>query len=226
MANTIPRHMEDHHLVMEGDNTLIFFEIKVYDTILTANQPEGYYNELVEADGFARKVLILLAPRNYYAFDDYDTRLSNVKTERTNILTKIIYWEDIAELIVKNEIETASPIFHEFYKFLDRWFKLQINLTQEDMNIIFNKQFPASLHKLTELIDGINDDFQKLGYQLKFQGSSYWEEYGYYFTTKDESTIFFGIWFDYWEKYGEPFCISMEEPTEESKSRFDQAIRK
>lgn len=211
-------------LVYINTETIVIYEIKVSEAVLTSNQPEGYYRELFDSKDHKRRILVLLVQKGYYDLNNYHKRLAAVKQEKDSIITKTIFWEEIAEQLSESGLIDTSPVLLEFYKFLNDWFTPNVILNSNDMEIIFNKSLPQSLGKLTMFIDQIAADFLKLGYTNKFQGSSHWEQYGYYFILPNEETLFFGIWWDYWEESGSPFCISVEEPSTEAIEKFQEVV--
>ncbi|MBK9422987.1 MAG: hypothetical protein IPN54_02370 [Bacteroidetes bacterium] len=50
--------------------------------------------------------------------------------------------------------------------------------------------------------------------------------HGFYFTTRKEEHLFFGIWFDYWEMEGKLVCITLEEADDNIISKFYDVVAK
>ena len=103
----------------------ILFEIKVYNTSLTLNQPTAYYNYLKTKNTKKHKALILIAPDNYYDLDRYNRELSVINDNNDEIFTQIIYWNDIVRQIEKKDIPEISPLFKEYTNFLTVGFQMK-----------------------------------------------------------------------------------------------------
>jgi len=80
-------------LVISTQTLEIYIEIKVWNTILTNNQPEGYLKELERIDK-NEKLLVLLTPKNYKYLKVYNERK---KLFNSKIRTQTIFWSDIIE---------------------------------------------------------------------------------------------------------------------------------
>lgn len=89
------------------------------------------------------------------------------------------------------------------------------------MDIIFDKQFPESLHKTTSLIDRLYQKIKSSNFITFMSRSQYWEEYGFYIEIQDDKeAFFFGIWFDYWEQFGKPLVIAVPLSKEDLVNAF------
>jgi hypothetical protein len=195
-------------LALITEETEILFEIKVYDTVLTYNQPSGYYNYLKSKSIRENKALILIVPNDYYDLIKYDVILKSIQGESDNIYTQVIYWDTIANLITSLELETMSLLFQEYSCFLTSWFHMNsINLDTLNVTTMFGKEFPESLEKTLEIIDNVFKEFKKRGYVIKFTSSKHFDEYGFNFISPNDDVFYFGMWFDYWKNSGNPICI-------------------
>ncbi|MCF8369267.1 MAG: hypothetical protein K9G76_09515 [Bacteroidales bacterium] len=209
------------------ENVEILFEIKVYNTTLTENQPKGYYTYLSKISKAKIKGLILIIPEDYYNLGYYNECLQSIKKEEDNIFTQIISWESILKIITGNEINEISPLFSEYSVFIDKWFNIS-SIFYDNLNIttMFGKHFPESLKRTTNIIDNVYNEFKKRDYNLKWSSDRYFSEYGFYFNLLDEDDkLFFGIWFDYWLNYGNPVCIALESDNSKTISSFHKGIK-
>ncbi len=224
---TLPDHGRPD-LALIKDDVEILFEIKVYNTTLTENQPKGYYTYLSKNCKAKTKGLILIIPENYYNQKYYDDCLQSMKNDEDNIYTQTITWESIIKIITDNEINEISPLFLEYSDFVDTWFSVSsIYFDSLNVTTMFGKQFPESLQKTKDIIEKLFKEFQKSGYQLKWSGKKDFSEYGFYFILPDEEDrLFFGIWFDYWLHSGNPVCIALLSDNSDSKYRFHEGLKR
>ena len=189
----------------------ILFEIKVYNTSLTLNQPTAYYNYLKTKNTKKHKALILIAPDNYYDLDRYNRELSVINDNNDEIFTQIIYWNDIVRQIEKKDIPEISPLFKEYTNFLTVGFQMKsIFLDSLNVTNMFGKEFPESLFKTLVIVDNVFRELKKQKFKVWRTNDKYFEEYGFAFQLPDDEVIFFGMWFDYWRDNGNPICIGLD----------------
>ncbi len=213
-------------LALITDDIEILFEIKVYNTSLTENQPKGYYTYLKEDSKARAKGLILIIPENYYDLKTYNANLESVKKDTDNIFTQVIHWETISKLITDNELEITSPLFAEYSEFIVDWFQLR-TIFYDSLNTftMFGKRFPESLKKTMEIIDSQYNRFGNQGYNLKWTKEKHFSEYGFYFEMPDDNdALFFGIWLTYWETSGKPVCVALKSQSSEVIKAFESGV--
>jgi hypothetical protein len=215
-------------LALITEDSEILFEIKVYNTPLTDNQPTGYFNYLKSKSKAETKGLILIIPENYYDVNRYNSKLEEIKKDADGIYTQIIHWEEISKIITDNELDGISPLFDEYSSFIIDWFQLR-SIFYDSLNTttMFGKNFPESLKKTMEIIDCQFNEFQKQGYELKWSKKKDFSEYGFYFVMPNEPYgLFLGIWFTYWETSGNPVCIALHREVKEKIESFESGIRR
>lgn len=214
-------------LALFTDVTEILFEIKVYNTGLTKNQPTGYYNHLKSKDDILNKALILIIPENYYDKGTYNNLLAEIQSPKDGIYTQVILWEQIAKIITDIELESVSPLFYEYSNFLSHWFQLNsIYLDSLNTSTMFDKKFPESLEKTMIIVSNLCDEFTKRSFPVRRATDRHFDEYGFYIDLQNDETIFFGIWFDYWKETGKPVCICIDSKSSEQISAFTNGVRK
>lgn len=210
-----------------NSNTEILFEIKVYDTGLTDNQPTAYYNYLKTKSNNTKKALILIMPKHYYNHNTYNNLLAKVQSKRDNIYTTTIHWEDLSKVITDIELDQISPIFYEYSNFLNYWFDLTpINFDSLNITTMFDKKFPESLGKTLLMIEELYKIFKKNGYSGYMTREDTSVEYGFYINLAKDSTLFLGIWFDYWKKTGYPICLCLDSDDLEQVNTFETALER
>ena len=198
-------------LALLNDELEILFEIKVYNTSLTQNQPSSYYKHLRTKTKKKIRALILIVPDNYYDIERYKRELSIINDNRDEIFTQIIYWNDIVRHIEKKDIPEISPLFKEYSNFLTTWFQMKSTfLDSLNITTMFGKEFPDSLYKTLVIIDNVFRELKKQGFKVRLTNDKYFEEYGFEFQLPDEEKLFFGMWFDYWRDNGNPICIGLD----------------
>lgn len=198
-------------LALLSNEVEILFEIKVYNTSLTLNQPSAYYNYLKTKNTKKHKALILIAPDNYYDLDRYNRELSIINDSNDGIFTQIIYWNDIVRQIEKKDITEISPLFKEYTSFLTVWFQMKSTFL-DSLNVtnMFGKEFPESLYKTLVIVDNVFKELKKQKFNVWRTNDKYFEEYGFAFQLPNDEIIFFGMWFDYWRDNGNPICIGLD----------------
>ncbi|MFN5793942.1 MAG: hypothetical protein ACK455_04020, partial [Bacteroidota bacterium] len=214
-------------LALFTERTEILFEIKVYNTGLTKNQPTGYYTHLKSKTDILNKALILIIPENYYDIKTYNKLLDELKSSKDGIHTQIIYWEQISKIITDIELELVSPLFYEYSKFLSHWFQLNsIYLDSLNTSTMFDKKFPESLEKTMIIVSNLCDELLKRNLPVRRSTDRHFNEYGFYVDLLNEETIFFGIWFDYWKETGKPVCICIDSKSSKQISAFTNGVKK
>lgn len=205
----------------------ILFEIKVWNTSLTKNQPYGYFKYLEERSGAKYKGLILIAPENYYDLKKYITSINGLTSTNQTIHTQIISWETISKIITDNELEVISPLFDEYLNFLIHWFQLNfVHFDSLNTTTMFGKEFPESLEKTMHVIDNLYEEYKKKGFNIRWTREKYLEEYGFYINLPNDESIFFGIWFDYWKETGNPICICLDSKSDKFIKAFQLGIQR
>jgi hypothetical protein len=192
------------------DSFKIFIEVKVNKwTVLTPNQPDGYIKELSKEPRGKEKWLIFLVPRGY---ENENYILSEMKKYDDNINHKIIYWESIIDIIKSSELDKLNPIFKNFVNLLEDWYiPRPIIFEWEEIMEIFSDEIPQGLKKLRDLV---NDVVKKMTPERKVKwsgtGTFLGSEYGvYFYNSKNQEVLFFGIWFDFWENQKKPLCFGV-----------------
>jgi hypothetical protein len=128
-------------LVVSYDNGIEFIEVKVDDSKLTKNQPEGYIKEL-SGNNVQNKKLYFLIPKNYYYIKDLKNRIGNIKDKKITI--KIKYWEEFFEYCKSERIYSNNKVLNEYYTLLKSRFGYEtISFSKEERNIM-NKKWGKS----------------------------------------------------------------------------------
>ena len=209
-------------LVISTPTLDIFVEIKVWNTALTVNQPNGYLKALEESNK-DNKILVLLTPKNYKHLSNYNDILLKTKS---NIKTQTIFWSDIIEKIDQEEIFQGNSLLSEYRELLREWFEpKQIEINNKFLEIMNSPDTPNSLEKLTDLINQIKTELQKSGVEITRNRTNILNEYGFYSDTGDSYSLYVGEWFYYWKETGNPFCIAIKTDNEELLKDFQEMCK-
>jgi len=203
-----------------SENVDVFVEIKVWDTILTYNQPVGYIKEL-EKSNRQNKSLVLIVPKHYKYLSEYEGRKN---TYPTSVDSKIITWDTIIRLIENKEMQIGNPMIFEFLQLLKEWFEPKKIIINSDFTIMMNNKLtPENISKLVETIDQLNNEITKRGF-ITTKKKNFLDEYGFYI--EDEKfSLFIGEWFYYWQTEGKPFCISLQSQDNIIVEKFTEIMK-
>lgn len=201
--NTVENGRPD--IVIENDDVSYFIEVKVSkSTGLTDNQPVGYLQELLQKNQ-KNKGLILLAPRGYKHLKVYTEGLKN----KNRLFTNEIVWKSIINQIEIDELELWNPIISEFHKLLKHWFLAPpIILNLKNIETMYTSDTPTAISKIVKIVDEVVKELNK-GFDGIYKKKHITHEYGCYIPIANlkDTPLFFGEWFPYWKKSGNPFCI-------------------
>lgn len=200
-----------------SDEVDIFIEIKVWNTVLTYNQPVGYIREL-EKSNKQNKSLVLIVPKHYKYLSEYESRKNDYPT---SVDSKIITWDNIIKLIENKEMQIGNPMIFEFLQLLKEWFEpKKIIINSDFVTIMNNKLTPENIIKLVETIDQLNNEITKRGF-ITTKKKNFLEEYGFYIEDENFS-LFIGEWFYYWQTEGKPLCISLQSQDNMILDKFNE----
>jgi hypothetical protein len=92
-----------------------------------------------------------------------------------------------------------------------------------DFQSLYDKEAPNALEKLCELIDDVYELIEQRGIKPRWSKGKNLIEYGFYIDSSDKQTsIFFGIWFEYWSVYGNPLSICLDWKTYTDMGRIEK----
>lgn len=197
-------------IVISTDKLELFFEVKVQDSPLMESQKKDYHAYLKE---FKQKqtCLCFIIPMDYY-----DRCTLETISQQEGV--KIIFWNEIIQLIVKNEIHQSSQIFNEFLKFLKYWFEpVKISFSNKQLKLMYSKEIPEVTIKLYNLIEEIKKKIIKHE-RLHVSKTKTSTEFGFYLDDKENNKfLFFGIWYQQWLENGYPLCYSASPKVQNNK---------
>lgn len=217
------KYLQDYgtpDLCIENDSLLVLCEVKINDTSLTENQPEGYLNFLLSTEQNIDKWLVFIVPRDYRNYQEIEKKyeMFRIRNPNQTINTKIITWQEIIRIIEAKKLHACSCFICEFYEFIKSRFESKIlEFSKEEVLMLFNKQMPKMLLNLFEIVDGVKNKITT--YSASTATGK--QEYGLYFKNNNgDRILFFGIWYDFWKEYEKPLCYGVD------LKNFDNAIIK
>lgn len=189
-------------LIMTNDSVELFFEVKVGDAPLQKTQTTNYYNHLQTSN--KQTALCFIIPEDYHEL----TRIEELSNENEEI--KLIFWNEIIQLITEKEFDKSSQLFNEFLKFLKDWFEpMHISFTTKQLKLMYDNQIPEILITLFDAIEQIKKSISA-NKNIIISKTKTSFEHGFY--AKDEEgkeLFFFGIWYELWKDMKSPICIAV-----------------
>lgn len=211
-------------LILSTDEILIFFEVKVWNTNLTNNQPAGYLKALEKADQKV-KCLVLLIPDHYVHLDEFNR---SKEESNSKIETQVIRWNDVSRQMDKLELFDGNPILQEYRNLLKEWFEPEpIILNDKFMETMFTSKTPESLVTTANLVDQVKHEMQKRGEQITYMKKDLLDEYGFYinYSKEHQFNFFFGEWLRYWREEGKPICFCIYPENDDKANLFKQVVK-
>lgn len=213
-------------LLLTGDDIELLFEIKVWNTGLTLNQPHGYFEYLTQ-NRCTKKGLVFIIPNNYHGKQFLIQAKNELKIKDSQISVEFIFWETIAEIIKNKELDKISPIFKEYLSFLTRWFSLSpIVLSPLNTEKMFGKEFIVSLSLTLAIVDNLYYKFKSRGFSIRLAKSLNFSVYGFEIKLPEDETLFFGVWWNYWLDSGNPVCLALTSNNAFQIEAFNNSISK
>jgi hypothetical protein len=210
-------------IVIKNDEILALVEVKVTQFQgLTDNQPKGYFSYLLK-DKTPKRWLLFLVPQAWVYLSDLEASLKSLTVSNRDggVLSKVVFWEDVLDVIEKNDLQAMNPFLGDFYDLLvARLRPPAIVFSTREVLMLFSKEFPTALSKLDQLIVQIKD--KGSAYTSSFQRSRTLcpEEYGLYFrNARDDRVLWFGAWTKFWMQEGLPLCFGVDD-------KWPDAVRK
>lgn len=180
-------------LVVENSELLNLIEIKVYDTGLTDNQPHNYIKYIEDYDSNKKKQLHFLLPKKY-------SHISVLIEAQQQGKLQIVYWEDLLTLIPE-----TNEVLKEFKSFLKSWFYMSLRtINDTELTLLTDKNFSTAISKLMDNIEELAKHLSQ-NYNVRKAKTSY--EFGFYIDSKQYGEMFYGIWYEVWEKYNLPVVL-------------------
>jgi len=198
-------------LVVSNDEVYSFVEVKVEEHCrLTANQPHGYYNCLLE-DKRAQRWLVFLIPSGWFYRDQLkeSLRLLNDAHVGSGIQTRIVHWEAVLDVFEKTSLqnEVLSPVLSEFTSLFSSWFlPRSIMFSKDSVRTLYSKDFAVAFSDLLELIKQVGAKGRTL---CKCSERSPWELY--FKNDEGEYLLWVGFWPDFWKKEGMPISFGVKD---------------
>jgi hypothetical protein len=208
-------------LQIRNPGIVALIEVKVSAGLApTPHQRRGYFEFLLKQD--ARECcLIFLVPRNWAHREELNRGLAElagtVGPEKKNG-ARVIHWNDVIDLIEKNDLAALNPFFNDFYELLVARFAPKfLAFTVREMQMLFSNEIPSALGRLQQIVDSVRDRSTMGRVKPSASRSLCPSEYGLYFLDDHNREVFwFGVWTDFWKAQGAPLCFGVTESASEA----------
>jgi len=208
-------------LQIRNNDFVALIEIKVSAGLATTpHQRRGYFEFLRKQD--ARECwLIFLVPRNWAHRDELNRELAELAGTvgpGKTIGARVIHWNDVIDVIEKNDLAALNPFLNDFHKLLAARFAPKfVAFTAREMQMLFSNEIPSALARLQQIVDAVRDRSTMGRVKASASRSLCPSEYGLYFLDDHNQTVFwFGVWTDFWKTQGTPLCFGVTENASEA----------
>jgi hypothetical protein len=201
-----------------NDDIVALIEIKVSAGLPpTPHQRRGYF-ELLRKQAAPERWLVFLVPRNWAHQEELNRELAELAGSAgtgKKIGTCVILWNDVIEVIEKNDLAALSPFLKDFHELLvARFAPTFVAFTDREIQMLFSHEIPSALARLQKIVDSVRDR-NTIG-RVKPSASRTLcpSEYGLYFLDEhNREFLWFGVWTDFWEAQDAPLCFGVHEST-------------
>jgi len=208
-------------IVIDNENCRVLVEIKTKsNTDLTNAQNKGYKGVFNERNSIER-YLIFLVPKSYSSCDKIKKTIFP-SIEKIDVNTKLVFWEDIIDLIEKERLDEQSPLLAHFNMLLREWYTpVRVDFSPGEIKSMFTKNIPVVFRKLVEIVNSIDKNNT---HESSLYSPRDMSEYGIYFKDhKGENILFFGMWMQFWEEHAKPLCFGVGDKfSKDSIEYFDK----
>jgi len=204
----------------------LFFEVKIINSNLTKNQPDGYIEELKESRSEI-KGLFFVIPKFYH----HRNKLSRIEynIDNDNIKTKLIFWDDVINILEDISDFKNDQLFGHYLDYLRKRFHIYpIIYTPKEIETMFNSDTPTVLQKTSQLVYNANQTIRFPEGVNKRLMYNFPESYDYYISftlPESQSEFIIGIWFDYWKKEGNPICFGVQMSSANDRENIEKLFR-
>jgi hypothetical protein len=208
-------------LQIKNNDIVALIEIKVSAGLgPTPHQRRGYFEFLQQQDT-AECWLIFLVPRNWAHGEELNRELAELAGAAgpgKRIGARVIHWNDVIDVIEKNDLAALNPFLNDFYELLVARFAPKfVAFTAREMQMLFSNEIPSALARLQQIVDSVRDRSTTGRVRPSASRSLCPSEYGLYFLDDHSRGIFwFGVWTDFWEAQGAPLCFGVTESASEA----------
>lgn len=201
---------------IDAGNYTILVEVKVDENRkLEPNQPTEYIDWLNKQQS-KETYFVALIPKAYKHITDLEDKVhcsEGYKTGKVNFIC--ITWEKVITEFESREIDYLNSYVIDFLGILKKWYLTEpFTFTFGEVERMYNRETASGLKKLMLTIDKVYEKIRKgaTDYEVKKRFSENLGdngEYACYVYHQNDEILYFGLWVEYWEKEGVPFCYGV-----------------
>ena len=210
-------------MALRNDKVSVLVEVKTdWCRELTDNQPREYLKWLAGSKANGSSIFVALVPPNYKHLAELDRRINHFQSSNPNssVRTLVVKWDQLIQVVSENDLEKLNQYIRDFCSLLKSWYEVPVTtFTPEETRLMYDKKNAVSIRKLLEIIEEVIDALKEKGYEVENSFKRRWwqeGEYGCYIKRKGKYILFFGLWQNYWEKFGQPLCYGVAEKWDSS----------
>ena len=159
--------------------------------------------------------VVFLVPEDYPHRPELDSCLEKARAlclsdSRISIPPDPITWEKFVEALGSWNMSSLNELIREFHSHLSGRFEPLRRFTIEEIHLMLDKKTASGVSKLMSIVDKVEFKLKAAGLR---RGRLNPYAYGYDFTSDDPDggTVYFGIWWPFWEKHGYPLCTAISQ---------------
>ena len=214
-------------LVLRGRTFTLVIEVKV-GAPLTGAQQRAYVDwvrEQIEESTERMGFVVFLVPEDYPHRSELVSCLENARAQcrsdlRICIPPDLITWEQFVQALGSRSLSSLNELIREFHSHLSERFK-PVRFTSEEIDLMLDRKTASGISKLMSVVDKVKGRLKDAG--LRHGRLNPWA-FGYDFTSESDSdgtdteggTVYFGIWWPFWEEHGYPLCIAISQNSPQS----------
>ena len=205
-------------LVLRGPTFTLVIEAKVWAP-LTCAQQTAYVDwvrvQIEESESKDRMgFVVFLVPEGYPHGRELRCRLKKARAlcrsdPKICIPPDPITWEKLVQALGSRNMTSLNELIREFHGHLSKRFQPPRRFTSEEIRLMRARETASGIRKLMSIVAKVQDSLKAV--ELRPGKLDAWN-FGYNVTSDDPDggTVYFGIWWQFWEKYAHPLCIAVQ----------------
>ena len=208
-------------LVLRGPTFILVIEVKV-GAELTCAQKTAYVDWVRgQIEGSEEKMgfVVFLVPEDYAHRAELKSCLKKARAPYRSEDPRIcippvpITWEKFVQALESRNMSSLNELIREFHSHLSKRFKPLSKFTSEEIHVMLDRKTArktaSGIRKLMSIVAKVGERLKDV--ELRPGKLDPWA-FGYNVTSDDPDggTVYFGIWWPFWEKHAHPLCIAVQ----------------